>query len=107
MFLSILRLFRQRLVECGIQKCPSSQISKGTACCQSQEPTRADLFRGLSQDELKDIIARCRHDILNNLPKTPGFKSVEVSVDGQMVKFKIARLYKVGNKLRYHDKEVE
>lgn len=65
------------------------------------------MFQGLSKDELIDIIARCRTQILNNLPKTPGFKSVEVNVDGEIVKFKIARLYRVGNKLRYHDKEVK
>ena len=45
--------------------------------------------------------------LISKGPSRPGFKFVEIEHKGEQLRFKVARLYRVGNTLKYHDEEVK
>lgn len=63
-----------------------------------------------SQDlynELREIIAKSHGEIMRHTNMKHGYRDICVKIEGrEALKLRLARLYKVGNELRYHDERV-
>ena len=59
-----------------------------------------------SNIDLGDITRLEARQIMNKLPRRPGYKFIEITHRGKKIKLKVANLYRVGNQLKFHNEEI-